>query len=417
MTKKVYVDPQGLNEYHEALMAKLESLITANVPADWTGVNPFTALRTQINQLVALLDNPEQVSTAIDTFNEIVDFLAGIDPDGTTLKQFIDLIQAKVQAADSSIQIVYDQQNPTAAGTGIKVNLVKNKAATPANVSGLEVASDSGSGETGNTAGLRVKAGTAIQVGSNGVGVKLGKGIAIGNSNEIVVKEGEGIKVDSNGVHVKPAGDNTLGGIKLGYTTDGNNKPVQVDSNGKAYVDVGDNGVSSVEITGTSPISVVSKSGDSASTPKKDISLLIASSKAVGQTGGSGLEVVGSGDTYYNPGLKVNAGDGLQIDLTDGKLKAKLSTGFAIDTNGGIKLIEGGGIGVSSSGVHVKLKNNGGLTFDGTDIKVAAGDGITITSNGVEADPDDFMESIYNKTYSGSKTYVDAIVDGTYSAS
>lgn len=48
---------------------------------------------------------------------------------------------------------------------------------------------------------------------------------------------GEGISISSDVVSQIAATNNTLGGIKLGYTKNDNKKPVQLDANNKAYVD------------------------------------------------------------------------------------------------------------------------------------------------------------------------------------
>lgn len=48
---------------------------------------------------------------------------------------------------------------------------------------------------------------------------------------------GEGVSISSDVVSQIAATNNTLGGIKLGYTKNDNKKPVQLDANNKAYVD------------------------------------------------------------------------------------------------------------------------------------------------------------------------------------
>lgn len=333
MAQKIYVDDSKLAYYHNGLMNKLETLVTASVPASWTGVSPLTALRTQINQLIALLDNPEQVAAAIDTFNEIVAFLAGIDPSGATLKQFIDLIQAKVQAADSSIQIVYDPQNPTASGTGIKVKISNNGYGGQ----GLEV----------------VESGTDAQ---KGLRVKLGTGLAFRQDGSIYV-----------------------------------NTPT---------------GVSSVELTGSSPILVEGVTGDSASTPKKNVSLVLAQTTDTGvpTRNRSGLEVAGDSSSLIG-GLRVKTGSGLEI-YTDGSVQVVEGAGIVADNNG-VSVVAGNGVNVSSNGgVSVKPKTNGGISVTASGVEVQVGDGIKVGANGVELDATPI-----------TTTTIDAILAGTYSNS
>lgn len=54
---------------------------------------------------------------------------------------------------------------------------------------------------------------------------------------------GEGINVTGTTISQTAATSASLGGIKLGYTKEGNKKPVQLDSNNKAYVDTEQNPV------------------------------------------------------------------------------------------------------------------------------------------------------------------------------
>ena len=72
----------------------------------------------------------------------------------------------------------------------------------------------------------------AFDNGVTSVTIKQGEGITCTNSGTAITSTGE------RTISLKKATDNSLGGIKLGYTDNGKNYKVQVDSNGNAYVNV-----------------------------------------------------------------------------------------------------------------------------------------------------------------------------------
>ena len=59
----------------------------------------------------------------------------------------------------------------------------------------------------------------------------------VGNTQASSYTAGDGIDITSNVISQTVATDNTIGGIKTGYTKNDNKKPVQLDANNKAYVD------------------------------------------------------------------------------------------------------------------------------------------------------------------------------------
>ena len=70
-----------------------------------------------------------------------------------------------------------------------------------------------------------------------------GDSITIETGEGIKYTAGEGIEINGTTINIKPATENTVGGIKLGYPAYGNNRPVQVDGLNRAYVTIpGGNG-------------------------------------------------------------------------------------------------------------------------------------------------------------------------------
>lgn len=69
-----------------------------------------------------------------------------------------------------------------------------------------------------------------------------GDSVTIETSEGIKYVAGEGIEINGTTINIKPATDNTLGGIKLGYPAYGNNRPVQVDGLNRAYVTIPNSG-------------------------------------------------------------------------------------------------------------------------------------------------------------------------------
>lgn len=389
MGKKNYLSPEGLNYYHASLMTALDNLASgknqsggSTPPATTDKGYKIYKLRKDIDDLQALLNDPDQVATSIDTFQEIVAFLRDIDPTGVTLKTFIDYI------GDLSQLTTTNKNNLVAA-----INEVKSSIPTSLGVMSVALTSGNGinitasSGDTAanvkKTIAVKAKTGGVVVVDSGGIDVNVTAPLTK-SAGVIGLQKGQGLTISNNAVSLKTASSDELGGIKTGYTASGNNKPVQVDANGNGYVTVNGSGVTSVTINCTSPISVNNTSAIT-STGTRTIGLMLASSKASGENGEdrSGLEIVPSGDTNYNPGLRVKAGNGLQINNSDGTLEAKLGSGFAINTDGSIKLIEGAGIGASQSGVYVKNKSNGGIVVDSNGVSLKTG---TAASSGTYYD-------------------------------
>lgn len=182
------------------------------------------------------------------------------------------------------------------------------------------------------------------------------------------------------GLYVLPtAASDTLGGIKTGYTTSGNNRAVQVDSNGNAYVvqkDNNDNTTYTITTGGDSDpngsIRVTPSSGTSYPVSVKGL----AAAAYKGVTDNSTATAVTSSDTnlitartLYNAGyvkssgvtsITLTAGDGIGITNSG---TAITTTGTRTITNTGVRSItEGttnGAISVNTNGTTASVAVHG----------------------------------------------------------
>ena len=135
------------------------------------------------------------------------------------------------------------------------------------------------------------------------------------------------------------------------------------------------------EYKGTAPITVTDGTG--ADEGKKVIGLSVGDGLSVGQDGlsvitAAGLEIVGgnvqvdvdsAGGLGFNGwSLRVNAGDGLEVDNSNNlKVKAKTSGGVSVSSDG-VAVTPGNGITVGSGGVAVKPNASGAISVDGNGV-------------------------------------------------
>lgn len=181
MAQKKYLDYDGLTTYHKALLAKLKT-------------EQFDVLNEKINNLIALVDNPDQVNTAIDTFNEIVKFLEGVDPSGDALKDIIDHIGQL-----SSLNSALTKTNIVAA-----INSLYNK--LYAVQAGSAVSVTAGSTTTGypSTKKINVLAGNGLIIGTDSNNAS--------TYNKVSINEGSGIQIEEEHLSLNLA---TNGGIEI----------------------------------------------------------------------------------------------------------------------------------------------------------------------------------------------------------
>ncbi|OCA54322.1 hypothetical protein [Photorhabdus namnaonensis] len=115
--------------------------------------------------------------------------------------------------------------------------------------------------------------------------------------------------------------------------------------------------------------------------------------KLVGGNSGNGWSGV-SGLGLGSDGVKVKAGNGINVDGSGVSVKAKANSAIAVDNEGvAVKCWDNGGITVTDgSGLYLKLAggNSGnswsgvsGLSLGSDGVKVKAGNGINVDSNGV----------------------------------
>ncbi|EQB98820.1 hypothetical protein [Photorhabdus temperata] len=294
------------------------------------------------------------------------------------------------------------------------------------NSSGLKVKINPTGGLKADKEGLSVKLkDKSLLTDADGLAVNTGKGLWINNDKlavnnydgiEIVdkgvkVKASNGINVDSNGVSIKLTdSDQTLTGLSL--TSSG----LKVDD-GLGIVLTKDHGVSvgagnGIQVN-TDNIAIKAKSNSGISVDKDGIAVKCWESGGIRVTDSTGiyLKLEGgntsgssgtSGLSLSSAGVKVKAGDGINVDangvsiklsnsdntltglyLTSNGLKVDDGLGIVLTKDHGVSVGEGNGIQVNKDNVAVKAKNNSGISVDtdGVAVKCWNQGGIHVTDS------------------------------------
>ncbi|SCZ58792.1 MULTISPECIES: hypothetical protein [Photorhabdus] len=257
---------------------------------------------------------------------------------------------------------------------------------------GVKVKASNGINVDGNGVSVRSKDST-INVGPDGISVGIGWGIKAGGAG-LDVKASNGINVDGYGVYVKPK-DN--GGIS-------------VDKDGVS-VKCWDNG--GITVTDGSGLYLKLAGGNSGNS-WNGVSGLSLGSDGVKVKAGNGINVDGNGvsvkakDKTINvdpTGISVRLGWGIKIG--DG-LDVKAGNGITADGNGvsvrskdntisvdptGISVNLGWGVKVGG-GLDVKASNGINVDSNGVSVKAKSGSGIKVDSDGVSVDINSIISAL-----------------------